>query len=144
MRKNEGNILSRCPLCLNDNEDLQHLLFKCSFSKDVWDKVRAIADIECDKRNWTDLVKCLGDSCVQKSIGWVIKRFALAACVYTIWQERNGRIFKDVQRTSQEVFNNIDDSIKHKLLGITVKNSVNVRNVEHQVQKADSKVNDGS
>ena len=122
--------MNRCSLCLNDNEDLQHLFFNCSFSKDMWDKVRDIAEIECDKWNWTELLKCLVDSCVQKNIGWVFKRLALAACVYTIWQERNGRMFKDVHRTSQEVFNNIEDTIKHKILGITVRDSVNVRRVE--------------
>ncbi|PWA52348.1 hypothetical protein CTI12_AA455900 [Artemisia annua] len=98
--------------------------------KEVWDKVRDIAEIEYDYRNWNELLKCLAYSCVQNSIVLVVKRLALAASVYTIWQERNGRIFKDVHKTSQEVFNDIADIIRHKLLGITVKNSVNVRKVE--------------
>ncbi|PWA41530.1 RNA-directed DNA polymerase, eukaryota, Reverse transcriptase zinc-binding domain protein [Artemisia annua] len=96
----------------------------------VWDKVRDMAEIECDNRNWNELLKFLADSCVHKSIVWVVKRLTLAACVYTIWQERNRRIFKDVQRNSQEVINEIKDNVRHKLLGITVNNSANVRKVE--------------
>ncbi|PWA61793.1 reverse transcriptase zinc-binding domain-containing protein [Artemisia annua] len=122
--------VNRCPLCLSENEDLQHLFFKCSFSTAVWDKVRDMAEIECDNRNWNELLKFLADSCVHKSIVWVVKRLTLAACVYTIWQERNRRIFKDVQRNSQEVINEIKDNVRHKLLGITVNNSANVRKVE--------------
>ena len=42
--------VNRCPLFLSENEDLQHLFFKCSFSTTVWDKVRDMAEIECDNK----------------------------------------------------------------------------------------------
>ncbi|PWA37471.1 reverse transcriptase zinc-binding domain-containing protein [Artemisia annua] len=119
-----------CYLCLNDTEDSQHLFFNCPFSKEVWDRVKEIAEIDCDEWIWTELLNELSNSCVLRNFGWIIKRLALAACVYTLWQERNGRIFRDMHKNSNEVFNNIVDAIKTKILGITVKDSVNVRRVE--------------
>ncbi|PWA85577.1 hypothetical protein CTI12_AA064980 [Artemisia annua] len=115
---------------LKQNSNSQHLFFKCPFSKEAWDRVKDIAEIECDEWNWIELLNNLANSCVLRNFGWVIKRLALAACVYKLWQERNGRIFRDVQRTSHEIFNNIVDTIKYNILGITVKDSVNVRRVE--------------
>ncbi|PWA41355.1 reverse transcriptase zinc-binding domain-containing protein [Artemisia annua] len=97
--------VNRCPLCQNDNEDLQHLFFKCKFSSEVWSKAKEMAEINCEKSNWQELIRRLANDCVNKNIGWVVKRLILAACIYYIWLERNGRIIKDVHNSSQEVYN---------------------------------------
>lgn len=126
--------VNRCPLCQKDNEDLQHLFFRCEFSKEVWYKAVLMADINCDNSSWEELIKSMADECIQKNIGWVVKRLVLAACVYFLWQERNGRIFKEVQNSSQEVYNKVVDTVKCKLIGIVVKDSNNVRYVEEKWQ----------
>ncbi|GJV28717.1 putative reverse transcriptase domain-containing protein [Tanacetum coccineum] len=62
----------------------------------------------------------------------LIWRLVLAASVYTIWQERNGRIFKDIQRNCDEVFKSVVDVEKNKLLGLKVKDSCAVRDIERR------------
>ncbi|PWA76958.1 reverse transcriptase zinc-binding domain-containing protein [Artemisia annua] len=50
------HIVNRCPLCHNDNEDIQHLFFKCIYSSEVWSKAKEMADIKCDESNWHELI----------------------------------------------------------------------------------------
>nr|GEY48964.1 hypothetical protein [Tanacetum cinerariifolium] len=38
-------VVNRCVLCCNEFEDLNHLLFKCSFAKELWNNVTVIANI---------------------------------------------------------------------------------------------------
>ncbi|PWA42372.1 reverse transcriptase zinc-binding domain-containing protein [Artemisia annua] len=122
--------VNRCPLCHNDNEDLQHLFFQCNFSSEVWSEAKEMAEINYEERNWQELIRRFVNDCVNKNIGWVVRRLTLAASIYFIWQERNGRIFKDAHSSSKEVYNRIVENVKYKLNGITVKDSLNVRNVE--------------
>ncbi|GJX34247.1 RNA-directed DNA polymerase, eukaryota, reverse transcriptase zinc-binding domain protein [Tanacetum coccineum] len=62
----------------------------------------------------------------------VIKMIAFASSIYHIWQERNGRMFKEVKRNCDEVFKNIMDKAKNKLLGLTVKDSSAVREIKRK------------
>ncbi|GJZ42787.1 ribonuclease H-like domain-containing protein [Tanacetum coccineum] len=50
--------------------------------------------------------------------------------IYSIWQERNGRIFRDNKRSCEELYKFIVKMIKSKLLGLTAKNSAVVKEIE--------------
>nr|GEZ23293.1 RNA-directed DNA polymerase, eukaryota, reverse transcriptase zinc-binding domain protein [Tanacetum cinerariifolium]GEZ74750.1 RNA-directed DNA polymerase, eukaryota, reverse transcriptase zinc-binding domain protein [Tanacetum cinerariifolium] len=60
----------------------------------------------------------------------IVRRIAFAACIYSIWQERNGRIFRDERKNYDEVFKSIVNKVRHRLLGLTVKDSLAVRDTE--------------
>ncbi|GKD26306.1 retrovirus-related pol polyprotein from transposon TNT 1-94 [Tanacetum coccineum] len=45
---------------------------------------------------------------------------------------RNGRIFKDTKRSSDEDFKSIVEAVKNRLIGLTVKDSCVVRKMEHK------------
>nr|GEV72208.1 reverse transcriptase domain-containing protein [Tanacetum cinerariifolium] len=47
-------------------------------------------------------------------------------------KERNGRIFKEAKRNSEELVKSIVDTVKHKLLGLIVKDSSAVRDIERK------------
>ncbi|GKA00065.1 hypothetical protein Tco_0672615 [Tanacetum coccineum] len=93
--------VNRCCLYLNDSKDLQHLFFHCSFSTDVWNRVQF----------------------------WEILRY-ICMTGRVLYKERNNRIFKDSMKSSVEVFKGIMEVIKYKLLGITMKDSKAVTDVE--------------
>ena len=57
------------------------------------------------------------------SIWSVIQWLVFRAAVYYIWQERNGRIFKNDFRTEENVFRAIVDTVRHKLMGLNIKKS---------------------
>ncbi|GJW01841.1 RNA-directed DNA polymerase, eukaryota, reverse transcriptase zinc-binding domain protein [Tanacetum coccineum] len=59
-----------------------------------------------------------------------IFRAALVELLILNIMERNGRIFRDAKRSCEEVFKCIVEVIKHKVLGITFKDSKVVRDVE--------------
>ncbi|GJX38684.1 RNA-directed DNA polymerase, eukaryota, reverse transcriptase zinc-binding domain protein [Tanacetum coccineum] len=119
--KDWGNqAVNRCCLCLNNCEDLQHLFFQCPFSK-------------------TNLIN-VGNG---NNIRSVVRRLVFAASVYNIWHERNRRIFKDVKSSSEEVYKHIMDTVKNKLLGITVKESCAVRDAERKWGKVYRSWSDG-
>ncbi|GJR32769.1 hypothetical protein Tco_1109001 [Tanacetum coccineum] len=98
--------------------------------RDIWRKVSAMADIDHQGYDLTHIIQSLINAGNGNNIRSVIRRMAFSACVYNIWQERNGRIFKDAKRSGEEVFKCIVEVIKHKLLGITVKDSKAVKDVE--------------
>ncbi|PWA97320.1 hypothetical protein CTI12_AA029920 [Artemisia annua] len=93
-----------------------------------------MADIKYEDGDWNGLIRNLATDCVNKNIGWVVRRLVLAACVYFLWQERNGRIFRDVHKSSQDIYNKVVDNVKGRLYGIIVKDSINTRNVEEKWQ----------
>ena len=125
-------IANRCNLCLCDCEDLQHIFFQCSFSNEVWIKAKQLAEIKSSSTQWANIVNEMAGDEVISSIGSVIKRLVFAASVYQLWNERNNRIFKDKKQTCEEVFCKIVETVKYKLLGITVKESRAVEKVEEK------------
>ncbi|GJZ20771.1 RNA-directed DNA polymerase, eukaryota, reverse transcriptase zinc-binding domain protein [Tanacetum coccineum] len=109
-----------------NRKDLPHLFFKCEFSKDVWEKIKKFADIKSMQSNWIDIIQEISNLGNGNNIGSVVRGLILAASVYYIWQERNGRIFRDERKKSDEIFDTIVDIVKCKLLS----NSNAVRKVE--------------
>ncbi|PWA73485.1 reverse transcriptase domain, Reverse transcriptase zinc-binding domain protein [Artemisia annua] len=89
-----------------------------------------MADIMYENCDWYGLIMRFANDCINKNIGWIVRRLVFAACVYFLWQERNERIFRDNQNSSQEIYNKVVENVKYRLAGITVKDSSNVRKVE--------------
>ena len=59
-------------------------------------------------------------------------RLCFAACVYSLWYERNCRIFRDEKKEPDDVAKSILENVKLKLMSLKVKNSVAVRIVEKE------------
>ncbi|GJS50261.1 hypothetical protein Tco_0600382 [Tanacetum coccineum] len=54
----------------------------------------------------------------------IIQRLVLGAAIYFIWRERNFRLFRNMERSNDAVFDNIVDTVRLKLLGLNIKRSV--------------------
>ncbi|GJW90404.1 RNA-directed DNA polymerase, eukaryota, reverse transcriptase zinc-binding domain protein [Tanacetum coccineum] len=129
--KNWGDYaVNRCCLCCQDAEDLDHLMFKCEFASEVWNKISVIADMQINSTDMKVLIHHLSEAGNGNNIQSVIRKMAFAAAVYGIWSERNGRIFKEEIRSCDVVVKCITDNMRNKLLGIKVKDSAAVREVE--------------
>ncbi|GJU45325.1 hypothetical protein Tco_1202591 [Tanacetum coccineum] len=122
--------VNRCSLCCQESKDINHLLFQCPFSRELWIKVRRIANIEYNTFDLMNIIQFLINARNGNNIRSVIRLTAFSASIYNIWKERNGRIFRDVKRSCDEVFNNIVDKVKQRMLGLTVKDSSVVRDIE--------------
>ncbi|XP_074278588.1 uncharacterized protein LOC141602180 [Silene latifolia] len=98
-------LVNRCVLCKQDNENHKHLFFKCSFSKEVWHGILSWMKIS---GRTTSLNKELHwganrGTCKHWKTKWFLG--CLGAVVYSIWEERNARIFQGVEH-------NVDGIIK--------------------------------
>ncbi|GJT13945.1 RNA-directed DNA polymerase, eukaryota, reverse transcriptase zinc-binding domain protein [Tanacetum coccineum] len=58
----------------------------------------------------------------------IIQRLVFSTAVYFIWQERNFRLFRSVERPADKVFDMIVDTVRLRLLGLKIKRS-------HEVEK---------
>nr|GEV84085.1 RNA-directed DNA polymerase, eukaryota, reverse transcriptase zinc-binding domain protein [Tanacetum cinerariifolium] len=72
-------------------------------------KAKDMAGIKGNNFELRSIIEDLINAGNGNSLGSVIRRLVLATSVYTIWQERNGRIFKDIQRNYDKVLKSIVD-----------------------------------
>lgn len=89
----------KCALCGVVNESRAHLFFQCSFSREVWDAIRAWMGISRRPTTMDSALKWLKKDVKGKSWRSKAMRTTLACVVYNIWEARNKwRIEGDVVR----------------------------------------------
>ncbi|PWA54852.1 reverse transcriptase zinc-binding domain-containing protein [Artemisia annua] len=120
-----------CTLCYSDGDSHQHLFFKCKYANQFWNKVKDKLGIQCDGLEWNEIVNWCAELCNGNTIVSVVRRIGLAASVYYIWQERNWRLFKGVQRSTDELISQFNETVKLRLLSLKVKHSVAVVKVQN-------------
>ncbi|XP_074304701.1 uncharacterized protein LOC141639489 [Silene latifolia] len=86
-------MVNRCSLCQRQSESTAHLFFACSYSTEVLLAIKQWVGINTSK---TSLLQLLSWTNKRKHkrhwrIQWV--QYSIAATVYSIWSERNLRIF---------------------------------------------------
>ncbi|GJR02332.1 RNA-directed DNA polymerase, eukaryota, reverse transcriptase zinc-binding domain protein [Tanacetum coccineum] len=129
--KNWGDYaINRCCLCCQDAENLNHLMFQCSFSKEIWNKISLLAEIKTNRAELMGVIQFLSEIGNKNNIKSIVRRIAFAACLYGIWNERNSRIFKDSKRSYEEVLKSIIEIVRNKLMSLMVKDSTAVRSIE--------------
>ncbi|KAH7843862.1 hypothetical protein Vadar_021521 [Vaccinium darrowii] len=83
-----------CTLCGADHESHDHLFFGCQYASRIWSHFFHLNGVNRhglklrDEEAW--IVQHSGGSSMKNTI----YKLSLAAVVYNIWRERNGRIFK--------------------------------------------------
>lgn len=87
---------SLCGVCMDSHD---HLFFCCSYSTVVWQIVTNDVGWSNAPTSWNTMVEVLADDNVAPKK--LIYKLALAASVYMIWRERNGRIFTEDRKPAQ-------------------------------------------
>lgn len=80
---------------------------------------------------WAEVVSGVSIRTANNSIWSVIQRLVFGAAVYYIWQERNFRLFQKNFRSEETIFKIIVDIIRHKLLSLKIKHSVESMKAAH-------------
>ncbi|GJX37778.1 putative gag-pol polyprotein [Tanacetum coccineum] len=88
--------LLRCPLCDMVPDSHSYLFFECSFASQVWFQVRASTSMSFVPPRLVDVLAFLIQS-KGSSVSNVISRLVLAATNYCLWNERNLRLFEEVE-----------------------------------------------
>lgn len=112
LRSRGMQISAECGLCNQDEESIEHLFFSCPVSKLCWESLLAVRGMRRSACSWT----------VEKR--WILRNarsrnrrskkiiICLAAAVYAIWAERNGRVFRNEQNSQAVLLSKIESTIQ--------------------------------
>ncbi|XP_074290260.1 uncharacterized protein LOC141616992 [Silene latifolia] len=89
------HLVNWCILCKNANETHRHLFFKCSYSASIWKGLMNWIKAPGRTVNLWQKLRWSTQRKTQKHWKMRIFRCCLTAAVYSIWLERNSRIFRD-------------------------------------------------
>ncbi|XP_058787562.1 uncharacterized protein LOC131661915 [Vicia villosa] len=82
----------KCMFC-SCNEDVQHLFFECNYTKKVWEAVLGWLNINHNVQGWCQERKWLEKICRSKNWRSKFVQVAIAETIYTVWIERNKKVF---------------------------------------------------
>ncbi|XP_074315463.1 uncharacterized protein LOC141651662 [Silene latifolia] len=111
-------LVNRCVLCKQATESHNHLFFRCPFSSSIWSILLHWMRIPGRTTN------------LKKELNWIASRRAkkhwkamwftgcVTALVYNIWEERNIRIFQDIEHDIDYVVKRIQYIISARLLHV--------------------------
>lgn len=90
---------SKCVLCNVEDESCLHLYFECSYSSLVWRMVlRSMCEIRRNPSTWDREMRWLRVECKGRSRRSKLLRLVWLCTVYSIWLERNRRIFRQISK----------------------------------------------
>ncbi|GJY04959.1 reverse transcriptase domain-containing protein [Tanacetum coccineum] len=118
-----AGLMNVCPLCETQPDSHEHLFFDCSFSFQIWSRIKQFAGLMGSGSSLDSIVSILMPIAKRKSFKSCIGKLTLAAAAYFVWQERNFRLFKHSKRSVQEVVDCIMSSVRLKLLSCRFKKS---------------------
>ncbi|XP_020250854.1 uncharacterized protein LOC109828236 [Asparagus officinalis] len=101
---------NNCCLC-SGSENRNHLFFECCYSREVWLKIMDWLRFKWQSCDWNQLVIWYCDRLKGNGFKQRIKRMALTTAVYSIWRERNFRIFRQKARSADQLFKDIKFSV---------------------------------
>ncbi|GJX76493.1 RNA-directed DNA polymerase, eukaryota, reverse transcriptase zinc-binding domain protein [Tanacetum coccineum] len=113
-----------CPFCKSCKDSHSHLFFQCGFAQGVWERLKSMNRLEDLSCVWAEIISGISIRKANNTLWSIIQRLVLGAAVYFIWRERNFRLFRNLERSNDVVFDNIVDTVRLKLLGLNIKRSV--------------------
>lgn len=96
-----------CPVCSNDVESRDHLLFKCQLASQVWDDILRWLSISCRFRSLNALLRWARLHVRKKSIWAKWTKAAFSATIYFLWVARNLKIFEGLCPSVRDVVHRI-------------------------------------
>jgi hypothetical protein len=106
------HVESLCCLCASTLETGTHLFVDCYFSRLVWNKILSWLNLSC-QLSWDlkqilialcGMVKGKNQTCVISMI-W-------GCVIWSLWKVRNAKVFKNVEKGVEEVFNSIQSLLE--------------------------------
>ncbi|XP_020266677.1 uncharacterized protein LOC109842187 [Asparagus officinalis] len=100
--------INQCKLCSDAVlECRNHLFFDCSFSRDVWNGIMDWIHFKWRSCDWCILLNWYNTRLKGNGLKHKVKRMVLAATVYSVWRERNARIFGQISKSVEQLIRDI-------------------------------------
>lgn len=109
----------RCVLCSSHLESHQHLFFECLFAASIWSMFcgRFITSPPSDLSSVVLMITRYNG--LYLSQVKTIMKLLLQVIVYSLWRERNARIFRDVAHQPVAFFRIVDRLMRDRLLSLS-------------------------
>ena len=122
LKKKDLDGPSQCPLCLSEEESMNHLLNGCPFSSSLWDRGAIIFRRSDKVRGQPDQTLKEWNLKAFKNLIlgmiWIIFPWML---LWAMWKERNSHIFRDKKSNEEEVWkrivHNLQEMVRNKQQG---------------------------
>nr|GEV03876.1 hypothetical protein [Tanacetum cinerariifolium] len=119
----------KCALCGQCADSHNHLFFSCEFPKVIWKELNQMLNVRLSD-SWDLIINDMIALPMNNNIWCIVRRLVIAAAVYFVWKERNDRLFKNEIRKSETIISTAKEGIRLKLMGMRVKESRTVNEVE--------------
>ena len=96
-----------CVLCRGDTEDLNHLLLHCPFSSTLWNRVLNELGLSWVKPQAVVNLFSLNLGSHISKRGKVLWRVIVQALCWSLWLERNKRVFEDCHESLEDVWDRV-------------------------------------
>ncbi|XP_074271267.1 uncharacterized protein LOC141595195 [Silene latifolia] len=112
------SLVNRCVLCKADNETHKHFFFQCIFSAAICHQVLHWLRVQHRTSKLSKEVHWIAGKRVRKH--WKAQWFSscLGATVYSLWEERNIRIFQGLEHDEDYVVKRIKYFVTIRLLSV--------------------------
>ncbi|KAL1213821.1 hypothetical protein V5N11_009998 [Cardamine amara subsp. amara] len=109
------NISPLCCLCNQHLETREHIFLHCEYSEQLWSMLlRRLGQHQFIFQDWNSLISWL--STASHDIPMKLKLLVCHTTIYTIWRERNDRLFNSQFISPPALFSLLDRAIKDILL----------------------------
>ncbi|XP_039054052.1 uncharacterized protein LOC120196280 [Hibiscus syriacus] len=96
-----------CVFCGAAMETRNHLFFDCPTASSLWPAVFSLNGLQNNLLSWNDLLAWAAAKWKGKSLLTYILKIAYNALIYSLWEERNKRIFQERSRTIEDLIHAI-------------------------------------
>ena len=105
---------ANCVLCGLDAETIQHLYFGCEVTQTCLTELKGWLGWKTKKADLNDLIRWIQKTKISKFRRQVMFG-TLAVAVYSIWIQRNRKIWASEEFKSEEVIRRVKDDIKRRV-----------------------------
>ncbi|XP_059636221.1 uncharacterized protein LOC132278453 [Cornus florida] len=120
-----------CTLCNSHLESHDHLFFQCIFTKPLWSFLQTRCGFHIFPNSWQSLINWASHhwrNCKGFYSNSVAK-LALSSLVYSIWMERNRRIFRKRSLSQNALLHQILDTVRLELMSASLTDSPSSRRI---------------
>ncbi|XP_039013929.1 uncharacterized protein LOC120143760 [Hibiscus syriacus] len=106
-----------CVNCRDEQESRNHIFCQCTLAVRLWSSVLSLNGMKNASSIWEEMVNRASSTWKGKSLLTTILKLSWTTYIYTLWEERNQRIFKDRHRSTNELLNVIIEAVRIQLKG---------------------------
>ncbi|KAE8680707.1 hypothetical protein F3Y22_tig00111372pilonHSYRG00187 [Hibiscus syriacus] len=117
-----------CLLCSTEPETRDHIFFECGLAKTLWGAIISLCGIHRTVSCWNGELAWATHCFKGKSLIVRMLKLALAGYVYSIWKERNNRLFGGKVRLMEDILDDTRDAVRARLSSWSI-NIMESRNV---------------